>query len=133
MHYVCYIHCEEGIYNWRCAFRPTIISASLSAELEPWRRFASSLLHSRRFGPGVKGQANMRCVTSLDIRHTADLRTSIDFKIPGREMERWSFFSENIFLPFLELKLQRDNRETFVIPVSVIRYREIILILKISH
>lgn len=47
-------HCKEEIYNWRCAYCPTIISASLSAELEPWRRFASSLLGSRFVAPGVK-------------------------------------------------------------------------------
>lgn len=54
-------HRGDGIYNWRCACRPTIISASLSVKLEPWRRFASSLLRSRRSRPGVKGQRYAWC------------------------------------------------------------------------
>jgi len=51
-------------------------------------------------------------------------RASIDFKIPGRETERWSFFFQrtNFLALFWKLKLQRDKlqeRETFVIPASL--------------
>lgn len=99
---------RRDLYNWRCAYCPTIISASLSAELEPWRRFASSLFHSRRCFVPMCQRSMVRTVLHWYAWYYSR-RMSIDFRIPkvGQERRRETFLEKTCLHLFLKLKLKK--------------------------